>query len=79
MSQLGLLRRREALRPHGAKASGVGTERVSWQVSLGFFIGWVGYVPHGTGPLDRLALPHWCVHSSGGVITNTVQDRGARC
>ena len=29
-------------------------------------------------PSDRLALPHWCVHW-GGVITNTVQDRGARC
>ena len=29
-------------------------------------------------PSDRLALPHWCGHW-GGVITNTVQDRGARC
>ena len=32
---------------------------------------WIGSIPRGTGPLDRLALPHWCVHW-GGVITNTV-------
>ena len=31
---------------------------------------WIGSIPRGTGPLDRLALPHWCVHW-GGVITNT--------
>jgi len=22
---------------------------------------WIGSIQHGTGPLDRLALPHWCV------------------
>ena len=26
---------------------------------------WIGSIPHGTGPLDRLALPHWCVHWGG--------------
>jgi len=23
---------------------------------------WIGSIPRGTGPLDRLALPRWCVH-----------------
>ena len=25
----------------------------------------IGSIPRGTGPLDRLALPHWCVHWGG--------------
>jgi len=51
----------------------VGGSTLSWALEH-----WIGSIPHGTGPLDRLALPHWCGHW-GGVITNTVQDRGARC
>ena len=39
---------------------------------------WIGSIPHGTGPL-RSSRPPSLVCSLGGVITNTVQDRGARC
>ena len=38
----------------------------------------IGSIPHGTGPL-RSSRPPSLVCSLGGVITNTVQDRGARC
>ena len=31
--------------------------------------GGIGSIPHGTGPLDRLALPHWCVHWGGSYET----------
>ena len=42
--------------------------RVDWCVSSWFRI----------KNTHSLTHPHWCVHG-GGVITNTVQDRGARC
>ena len=38
--------------------------------------GGIGSIPHGTGPLDRLALPHWCVH--GGGLYNK-HGTGSRC
>ena len=35
----------------------------------------IGSIPHGTGPLDRLALPHWCVHWGG----HNKHGTGSRC
>ena len=36
----------------------------------------IGSIPHGTGPLDRLAFPHWCAHwgQGGGHNKNTVLE-----
>jgi len=49
-----------ALRPYA---------RGGWLEHLSTGCHWIGSIPRGTGPLDRLALPHWSVHWGGGITT----------